>query len=83
MKNFKSKIQLLACLSMLLCAVISCNNREKLIIPQRPLILIESTAIEYGLVNDGYKYKWIDKNGYVFYTTESDKVIRLLGDTLK
>jgi hypothetical protein len=73
--------------SMILILTQSCNKREQLVLPKRPLILIEATYTEVGIVNYSYKYKWIDQNGYIFYTTEgceNDALSkRILGDTLK
>jgi len=60
---------------------------DAILIPHKPLIIIEITSREQGLANYVYKYKMIDKNGYVFYQTESakfgEKPRLLVGDTLK
>ena len=74
---------------LVMCCFFSCNKNkcERLPIPERPLIIIEITSLEQGLTNYVYRYKMIDKNGYVFYQTESSGFMeqpkRMLGDTIK
>jgi hypothetical protein len=57
------------------------------IIPQPPFIIIEYEPFEYGVSNDGVRYKTIDKNGYVFYFSENVRYGEYprynLGDTIK
>ena len=72
---------------LLVMCCFSCNRCEKLPIPTKPLIIIEITSIEQKVGTYAYKYKMIDKNGYVFYQTESsgflDQPKRMLGDSIK
>ena len=74
---------------LFMCCFYSCykNKCEKLPTPERPLIIIEITSIEQKLGTYAYQYKLIDKNGYVFYQTESsgfrDQPKRMLGDSIK
>ena len=85
MKNLKLliKIVIIVYVSIIIC---SCNNR-KIPIPSKPLIIIEITSIEQKVSTYAYKYKLIDKNGYVFYLTESsgfsEPPKRMIGDSIK
>jgi hypothetical protein len=84
--NFRNLLKPALILAVVMCCF-SCNRCEKLPIPQRPLIIIEITSIEQKVGTYVYQYKLIDKNGYVFYQTESsgfgDQPKRMLGDSIK
>lgn len=60
---------------------------EKIYVPEKPLTIIEITAMEPKLASYAYLYKLDDKNGHVFYLTEASSFDaqpkRTLGDTIK
>ncbi|MDX5583512.1 MAG: hypothetical protein QNK20_01085 [Aureibaculum sp.] len=63
------------------------SEPEQALIPERPLFIVEITSVEQKVGVYAYKYKLVDKNGYVFYQTESarysEQPKRMLGDTIK
>jgi len=67
--------------------ILSCGNKMERVIPIKPFVIIDIEPYSFGVSNYAYKYKVIDKNGYVFYFSESsafrEQPNRQLGDTLK
>ena len=89
MKNLLKRTHFALYILLTLVLVVGCKDcePEKAPIPERPLFIIEITSVEQKAGTFAYKYKLVDKNGYVFYQTESarynEEPKRMLGDTIK
>jgi len=89
MKNLIKRVHFALYILLTLVLAMGCNNcePETTPVPERPLFIIEITSVEQRPGTFAYKYKLVDKNGYVFYITESARYNgqpkRMLGDTIK
>lgn len=91
MKKSNTLLKISACITILsifiIIAIVYCSMKRERIIPTKPLIIIEITSVEQTITSYAYKYKIIDKQGYIFYITEQsgycESPKRGLGDTIK
>lgn len=97
MKNFKKVLSYGICMLLTCILWVGCSYKhechesmavpEIMEIPERPFIIIKVISVEQKLAVYAYEYKLLDKNGNVFYLTESsgyrDQPKRMLGDTIK
>lgn len=85
MKRSNNKLSYALCVSLIL-VFSSCVQERVKITPTKPLIIIEIEAINPG-ADHAYRYKLADKEGYVFYMTESaafrEQPKRMIGDTVR